>query len=70
MKKVLNFIKSEEGYGVVELLVILASVAGLAVLVTSSIGSKLTSDDSDSAVNVINGTITELMEKAGEDGTI
>ena len=63
-KKLISLLKEEKGYNTVEALLWMAAVAILSVTVTTELKGKLTGDETDSAVNVINSTITELLNQA------
>jgi len=63
-KKLISLLKEEKGYNTVEALLWTAAVAILSVTVTTALKGKLTGDETDSAVNTINNTITQLLNRA------
>lgn len=65
-KKLISLLKEEKGYSTVEALLWMAAVAVLSVAVTSALQSKLTGDEDNSAVNKVNNTIGELLDKVKE----
>ena len=66
-KKLISLLKEEKGYNTVEALLWIAAVAVLCVAVTSALKDKLTGGDG--AVNTINNTITQILNKAQEEAT-
>jgi len=64
MRKIIDLLKGQEGYGTVELLILVAALGVLAVGVTGAVSSKLTADTPGSATNTINDTITNLLQDA------
>lgn len=64
IKKTIKLLRNQKGYGTVELLILVAALGLLAVTVTGAVSGKLTSDDSGSATNKINSTITDLLDQA------
>ena len=62
-KKLISLLKEEKGYNTVEALLWIAAVAVLSLAVTSALKGKLTEDE-NSAVDVINETITTLLNEA------
>ena len=63
-KKLISLLKEEKGYNTVEALLWMAAVAILSVTVTTALKGKLTGNETDSAVNTINNTITQLLQRA------
>ena len=67
-KKLISLLKEEKGYNTVEALLWMAAVAVLSVAVTTALKGKLTGEAGEggekSAVEVINETITNLLEEA------
>jgi len=66
-KKLISLLKEEKGYNTVEALLWMAAVAILSVTVTTALKVKLTGkteEDTNSAVHIINETITELLNQA------
>jgi len=70
-KKLISLLKEEKGYNTVEALLWMAAVAILSVTVTTALKEKLTvgtaeAEGKDSAVHIINETITDLLERASD----
>ena len=64
MLKIKNMLKNQEGYGTIELLVLVAALGLLAVGITGSLNTKLTSaSDPGSAVNKVNTAITDILNQ-------
>ena len=66
-KKLISLLKEEKGYNTVEALLWMAAVAILSVTVTTALKGKLTGEtegDENSAVHIINETITDLLNQA------
>ena len=66
-KKLISLLKEEKGYNTVEALLWMAAVAILSVTVTTALKVKLTgetAEDTNSAVHIINETITDLLNQA------
>jgi len=61
-KKLISLLKEEKGYNTVEALLWTAAVAILSVTVTTALKGKLTG--TNGAVDTINNTITELLNRA------
>ena len=61
-KKLISLLKEEKGYNTVEALLWMAAVAILSVTVTTALKGKLTG--TNGAVDTINDTITDLLERA------
>jgi len=61
-KKLISLLKEEKGYNTVEALLWTAAVAILSVTVTTALKGELTGDGG--AVNTINNTITQLLNRA------
>jgi Flp pilus assembly pilin Flp len=61
-KKLISLLKEEKGYNTVEALLWMAAVAILSVTVTTALKGRLTG--TDGAVDTINDTITDLLDKA------
>ena len=66
-KKLISLLKEEKGYNTVEALLWMAAVAVLSVVVTSALKDRLTGKDG--AVDTINNTITDILNKAQEEAT-
>ena len=68
-KKLISLLKEEKGYNTVEALLWMAAVAVLSVAVTTALKGKLTGEagPGKSAVEVINETITNLLETASDN---
>ena len=67
-KKLISLLKEEKGYNTVEALLWIASVAVLCVAVNTALKGRLT-EGTDSAVETINNTITEILESAKTEAT-
>lgn len=61
-KKLISLLKEEKGYNTVEALLWMAAVAILSVTVTTALKGKLTG--TNGAVDTINKTITQLLNRA------
>ena len=70
-KKLISLLKEEKGYNTVEALLWLAAVAVLSVAVNTALKGRLIegADGKDSAVDTINNTITQILNKAQEEAT-
>ena len=70
-KKLISLLKEEKGYNTVEALLWMAAVAVLSVAVTTALKGRLTEsgEGSTSAVDTINNTITDILNKAQEEAT-
>lgn len=66
-KKLISLLKEEKGYNTVEALLWMAAVAILSVTVTTELKGRLTGNEEDSAVNTINKTITQLLNRAQDE---
>ena len=64
-KKLISLLKEEKGYNTVEALLWTAAVAILSVTVTTALKGKLTG--TNGAVDTINNTITELLNRAKDE---
>lgn len=62
LKKAWNLIKKEDGWGIVEALIIVAAFSMLAVGVTTSLGDNLTG--TGGATGKVNTTINDLIDQA------
>jgi competence protein ComGC len=68
MERLKKLLKNQEGYGTVELLILVAALGLLAVGITGSLRTKLTdANDAGSAVNKVNSTITNLLNQASSN---
>ncbi|QNB45397.1 hypothetical protein BR63_03150 [Thermanaerosceptrum fracticalcis] len=64
MERLKKLLKNQEGYGTVELLILVAALGLLAVGITSSLRTKLTdTNDAGSAVNKVNSSITSILNQ-------
>ncbi|MGB4462299.1 MAG: hypothetical protein WBI77_07815 [Tepidanaerobacteraceae bacterium] len=70
-KKLISLLKEEKGYNTVEALLWIAAVAVLSVAVNTALKERLTvgSAQKESAVDTINNTITEILNKAQGEAT-
>ncbi len=62
LKAICKRIKGQEGYGTVELLILVAALGVLAVAITSSVSTELTKEDG--ATSKIGSTVSSLLDEA------